>query len=77
LPVFLAASGLGGGVAVGSLLIFASVTIGTIVGLTVLTAMGARLLTGPRLSRGIDRGANLLTAVTLLVIGALVVSGTI
>jgi ABC-type nickel/cobalt efflux system permease component RcnA len=77
LPVFLAASALGGGPAAGSLAVFAAVTVVTIVGLTVLTAAGARLLTGPRLERGIDRRANLLTAATLVVIGGLVASGVI
>jgi nickel/cobalt exporter len=73
LPVFLAASALGAGAALGSLAIFAIVTVVTIVGLTIATALGARLLTAP----WIDRGANLLTAGTLLLIGALVVSGLV
>jgi len=73
LPVFLAASALGAGAALGSLAVFAIVTVVTIVGLTVATALGARLLTAP----WIDRGANLLTAGTLLLIGALVVSGLV
>ena len=73
LPVFLAASALGAGAAVGSLAVFALVTVLTIVGLTVATALGARQLTAP----WIDRGANLLTAGTLVFIGALVVFGLI
>lgn len=73
LPVFLAAGALGGGAAAGSLAVFAVVTIATIVGMTLLTVMGARLLTSPR----IDRGANLLTAGTLLLIGGLVATGVI
>jgi nickel/cobalt exporter len=73
LPVFLAASALGAGAAIGSLAVFTLVTMGTIAGLTVATALGARLLTAP----WIDRGANLLTAGTLLLIGALVVFGLI
>ena len=73
LPVFLAASALGAGAAIGSLAVFAVVTVGTIVGLTVATALGANRLTAP----WIDRSANLLTAGTLLLIGALVVSGLI
>jgi nickel/cobalt transporter (NicO) family protein len=77
LPVFLAASALGSGPAAGSLAVFALVTVVTIVGMTVLTAAGARLLTGPRVERGIDRRANLLTAATLVVIGGLVGSGAI
>jgi nickel/cobalt transporter (NicO) family protein len=73
LPVFLAAGALGTGAAIGSLVAFAVVTIATIVGLTVLTAAGARLLTAP----WIDRSANLLTAGTLILIGGLVTSGVI
>ena len=73
LPVFLAAAAFGGGAAAGSLAVFAVVTIATIVGMTLLTAMGARLLTSPR----IDRGANILTAGTLLLIGGLVATGVI
>ena len=73
LPVFLAASALGAGAAIGSLAVFTFVTVATIVGLTIATALGARLLTAP----WIDRSANLLTAGTLLLIGALVVFGLI
>jgi nickel/cobalt transporter (NicO) family protein len=73
LPVFLAAGAVGTGAAVGSLVAFATVTIATIVGLTALTAAGARLLTAP----WIDRGANFLTAATLIVIGGLVAAGVI
>ena len=73
LPVFLAAGALGGGAAAGSLAVFAVVTIATIVGMTLLTVMGARLLTNPR----IDRGANILTAGTLLLIGGLVATGVV
>lgn len=73
LPVFLAAGALGRGAAAGSLAVFAAVTIATIVGMTLLTVMGARLLTSPR----IDRGANLLTAGTLLLVGGLVAFGVV
>jgi nickel/cobalt exporter len=73
LPVFLAASALGAGAAIGSLAVFTIVTVVTIAGLTIATALGARLLTAP----WIDRSANLLTAGTLLLIGALVVFGLI
>jgi nickel/cobalt exporter len=73
LPVFLAAGVLGAGAAVMSLTVFALVTIATIVVLTTATAMGARLLTAP----WIDRSANLLTAGTLIAIGALIASGLI
>jgi nickel/cobalt exporter len=73
LPVFLAASALGAGAALGSLAIFTIVTVVTIAGLTIATALGARLLTAP----WIDRSANLLTAGTLLLIGVLVACGLI
>jgi nickel/cobalt exporter len=73
LPVFLAASALGAGAALGSVAVFTIVTVATIVGLSVATALGTRLLTAP----WIDRSANLLTAGTLLLIGALVVGGLI
>jgi nickel/cobalt exporter len=73
LPVFLAASALGAGAALGSLAVFAIVTVVTIAGLTIATALGARLLTAP----WIDRSANRLTAGTLLLIGALVAFGLI
>ena len=73
LPVFLAAGALGARAAVGSLAVFAMVTIATIVVLTTATAMGARLLTAP----WIDRRANLLTAVTLITIGSLISLGMI
>jgi hypothetical protein len=71
LPVLLAASALGGAVAVGSLLVFALVTMGTIVGLTVAASLGAARLTAP----WIERRANLLTAGTLLVLGAVIAIG--
>ena len=73
LPVFLAAGAVGVAASIGSLLAFAAVTIATIVGLTTATAAGAKLLTAP----WIDRGANLLTAGTLLSIGVLVAGGII
>ena len=73
LPVFLAAGAVGVAASVTSLLVFATVTVATIVGLTTATAAGARLLTAP----WIDRGANLLTAGTLLFIGGLVAGGVI
>ena len=73
LPVFLAAGAVGVAASVTSLLVFATVTVATIVGLTTATAAGARLLTAP----WIDRGANLLTAGTLVLIGAFVAVGLI
>jgi nickel/cobalt transporter (NicO) family protein len=73
LPVFLAASVLGTAAALGSLATFAVATVATIVGLTTATALGARLFT----SAWIDRRANLVTALTLVAIGALAAAGLI
>jgi hypothetical protein len=73
LPVFLAATTAGVATAVGSLLIFAGVTIGTIVGLTLLACFGGYQLRG----QWLERWGNTLTALVLVVIGALVLTGTI
>jgi nickel/cobalt transporter (NicO) family protein len=73
LPVFLAAAALGTAAALGSLAAFTVATVATIVGLTTATALGARLFT----AAWIDRRANLITALTLMVIGALVAAGLI
>jgi nickel/cobalt transporter (NicO) family protein len=73
LPIFLAAGALGVTAAFATLAAFALTTIATIVGLTVATALGARLLTAP----WIDKRANLITALTLIVIGALVATSVI
>jgi hypothetical protein len=73
LPVFLAATAAGAGTAVGSLLAFAVVTIATIVALTVAATFGGYQLRG----NWLDRWGNALTAATLLVIGTLIVTGTI
>ncbi len=73
LPVFLAAGALGTTAALGSLAAFTVATVGTIVGLTTATALGARLLTAP----WIERRANLITALTLIGIGILVATGTV
>jgi nickel/cobalt exporter len=73
LPVFLAASALGTAAALGSLVTFAVATVVTIVGLTTAAALGARLFT----ASWIDRRANLITALTLIAIGALVAAGLI
>jgi nickel/cobalt transporter (NicO) family protein len=73
LPVFLAASALGTTAALGSLATFTVATVATVVGLTTATALGARLFTAP----WVDRRANLITALTLVAIGALVVAGLI
>lgn len=73
LPVFLAATTAGVVTAVGSLVIFAAVTIGTIVGLTLVAARGGYQIRGEWL----ERWGNAFTALVLVVIGALVLSGTI
>jgi threonine/homoserine/homoserine lactone efflux protein len=68
LPVFLAAATLGTGAAVGSLIVFTIVTVATFVALTTLAAAGSYQLTSPWL----DRYANTITALVLVVIGALI-----
>jgi nickel/cobalt exporter len=73
LPVFLAATTVSIGIAIGSLLIFAAVTIGTIVGLTVAAARGGYQLHGDWL----ERWGNVFTALVLVIIGALVLTGVI
>jgi nickel/cobalt transporter (NicO) family protein len=73
LPVFLAATTAGVATAVGSLMIFATVTIGTIVGLTLAAARSGYQVRGEWL----ERWGNLFTAVVLLVIGLLVLVGII
>ncbi len=73
LPVFLAASTAGWGPALGSLAIFAAVTIVTIVGLTVFATVGGYQVR----SRWLDRWGNALTALVLLVIGGLVLAGVL
>jgi hypothetical protein len=70
LPVFLAACASGVGAAVGSVAVFATVTIGTIVGLTVAAARGGYQIRGAWL----ERWGNAFTAVVLVVIGALVLA---
>jgi putative Mn2+ efflux pump MntP len=73
LPVFLAATTVGVGTAVGSLLVFAAVTIGTIMLLTLVAAAGGYQIRG----QWLERWGNALTAVVLIVIGTLVLTGTI
>jgi len=73
LPVFLAATTVGVAASIGSLLIFSGVTITTIVGLTLIATFGGYQIRGPWL----QRWGNLLTALTLVVIGVLVVGGVI
>jgi putative Mn2+ efflux pump MntP len=73
LPVFLAAATIGVAPAIGSLVIFAVVTIGTIVGLTLTAARGGYQIRG----QWLERWGNALTAIVLVVIGALVLTGAI
>jgi nickel/cobalt transporter (NicO) family protein len=73
LPVFLAATTAGVATAVGSLVVFAAVTIGTIVGLTLAAARGGYEIRG----QWLERWGNVFTALVLVVIGALVLTGTI
>lgn len=73
LPVFLAATTAGVATAVGSLVIFASVTIGTIVGLTLTAAKGGYQIRG----QWLERWGNTITAATLIAIGILVLTGAI
>jgi hypothetical protein len=73
LPVFLAATTAGVATAVGSVAIFAAVTIGTIVGLTLAAARGGYQIRGEWL----ERWGNVFTAAVLATIGLLVLLGTI
>ena len=73
LPVFLAASAAGTGAAIGSLAVFAAVTVATIVGLTVFATAGGYQVRAPWL----ERWGNTLTAATLVVIGTLVLVGVL
>jgi nickel/cobalt transporter (NicO) family protein len=73
LPVFLAATTAGVGAAVGSLVVFAAVTIVTIVGLTLFATVGGYQIRGAWL----DRWGNVFTALVLLAIGVLVLTGVL
>jgi putative Mn2+ efflux pump MntP len=73
LPVFLAAATVGVATAVGALAIFAAVTVGTIVGLTLAAARGGYEVRG----QWLERWGNLFTALILVVIGVLVLMGLI
>jgi hypothetical protein len=73
LPVFLAATTVGAATAIGSLVIFAAVTIATIVGLTLAACFGGYQIKGAWL----ERWGNACTALALLVIGALVLAEVI
>jgi threonine/homoserine/homoserine lactone efflux protein len=73
LPVFLAAAAVSTGTAIGSLFVFGAVTIATIGALTLAAAKGGYEIRG----QWLDRWGNTVTAITLIVIGALVLTGTI
>jgi threonine/homoserine/homoserine lactone efflux protein len=73
LPVFLAATTAGAATAIGTVVIFAAVTIGTIVGLTLAAAHGGYQIRGDWL----ERWGNLVTAGVLAAIGVLVLLGII
>jgi ABC-type nickel/cobalt efflux system permease component RcnA len=73
LPVFLAATTAGAGAAIGSVLVFGTVTIVTIVGLTLFAAAGGYQVRG----QWLDRWGSVFTAGVLIVIGALVLTGVI
>ncbi len=73
LPVFLAATTAGLATAIGSLVVFAAVTIGTIVSLTLLACFGGYQIRG----RWLERWGNVFTALVLLIIGGLVLAGVL
>lgn len=73
LPVFLAASAAGARTAIGTLLVFAVVTVATIMALTFLASVGGYRIRGLWL----ERWGNALTAIALIIIGALVLAGAI
>jgi nickel/cobalt exporter len=73
LPVFLAATAGGVFAAISSLVVFSAVTIGTIVGLTLLACFGGYHVQG----QWLDRWGNRFTALVLVVIGALVFASVI
>jgi nickel/cobalt transporter (NicO) family protein len=73
LPVFLAATTAGVTTAISSLVVFALVTIGTIVGLTLAACFGGYQIQG----QWLERWGNVGTALVLIVIGALVLTAVI
>jgi nickel/cobalt transporter (NicO) family protein len=73
LPVFLAATTAGTGAAIGALVVFAAVTILTIVSLTMIAAVGSYQIKQPWL----ERWGNGITAGVLVLIGALVLAGVL
>ena len=73
LPVFLAATTAGAGAAIGSVVVFGAVTVGTIVGLTLFATAGGYQVRG----QWLERWGNLVTAGVLIAIGGLVLAGVI
>jgi putative Mn2+ efflux pump MntP len=73
LPVFLAATTYGVATAIGSLIVFAVVTIATFVVLTLAAARGGYRIR----AQWLERRANLLTGLVLVIIGALVLAGVV
>jgi nickel/cobalt transporter (NicO) family protein len=73
LPVFLAATTAGVSTAISSLVVFAAVTIGTIVSLTLLACFGGYQIR----DQWLERWGNAFTALALIAIGALVLTGAI
>jgi hypothetical protein len=73
LPVFLAATTVGVATAVGSVLVFAFVTVATIVALTLTATRGGYQIRG----QWLERWGNMFTAAVLVAIGALVFIGVI
>jgi nickel/cobalt transporter (NicO) family protein len=73
LPVFLAATAAGVTTAISTLVVFTVVTIATIVSLTLLACFGGYRIQG----QWLERWGNVFTALTLIIIGALVLAGVI
>jgi hypothetical protein len=73
LPVFFAATAAGIPTAIGSLFVFATVTVGTIVGLTLFACFTGYQVRG----RWLERWGNAFTAFALIAIGALVLGGIV
>jgi nickel/cobalt transporter (NicO) family protein len=73
LPVFLAATTAGAGTAIGSLVVFAVVTIATMLTLTLVATAGGYQIGGEWL----ERWGNAITAGVLIVIGVLVLTGVL
>lgn len=73
LPVFLAATTAGAATAVSSLIVFAVVTVTTIVSLTLAACFGGYQIRG----NWLERWGNGFTALVLTIIGALVLTGVI